>query len=632
MPEPSLYWLLEAPNWAEAIAELDSPGTASWTDLVRLARHRFDFIKTAKLDKLAQKSFEESPPAGLPTKPIRLAVLGSATVEHLIAGIRVGMLRRNMYCSTYSGAYGQYHQEILDPRSGLHAFRPSSILLSLDARHLLGALYRALDSGAASKAVDDTVEGIRALWRRAQDEFGCSVIQQTAMPLYPPLMGNNEHRLPNSPRRLIDRFNQRLLDVATEENVDILALDLRISEDGLDAWHNPVLWFRAKQEIALQAAPFYGDLVARLLAAGQGQSFKCIAVDLDNTLWGGVIGDDGLAKIILGQGSTLGEAYSAFQEYLQQLVRRGIILAVCSKNDEAIAVEAFDSHPEMILRRNDIAAFVANWSDKPTNLRLIAEQLNIGVDSIVFVDDNRFERELVRRELPMVAVPELPEDPALFPRCLADAGYFEANKLTPEDFQRTKLYQTRAVREGLLASATDMDAYLKSLEMKLVWQRIDDRGMTRAVQLINKTNQFNLTTRRYTQSDMVAILQDDRSIALQLRLIDTLGDNGIIAVVITKPDNDDSSTLIDTWLMSCRVLGREVERATLNLLVDQARKRGLKRIIGEYRPTAKNKMVKDHFRSLGFGPLSATAESSLWQLPIDSYTPLNTAIELVGND
>jgi len=631
MPGTQLHWLPDTVDWAEAVRHLEGSDANAWDAFVDLARHRLDFIKTAKLDKLVQNSFADTPPLALPSKPVRLAVLGSATVQHLLPGLRVGALRRNIWCSIYSGEYGQYRQDILDPRSRLSAFQPTCILLTLDARHLLGTVSRGIGTDDATDLVAQGVDDLRALWRRAKERFGCSVIQQTALPVFPTLLGNNEHHLSTAPRRLVERFNQRLREAADEENVDILALDLRAEEDGLDAWYDPVLWYRAKQEIALQASPFFGDLVGRLLAARQGRSSKCLVLDLDNTLWGGVIGDDGMSGIALGQGSALGEAFVGFQEYVQQLARRGIIIGVCSKNDHATAIEVFDSHPEMVLRRNDVASFVANWSDKPTNLRRIAEELNIGLDSMVFVDDNVFERNIVRRELPMVAVPELPEDPALFSRCLANAGYFEATSLTHEDFERTALYQTNAARASLLASTTDLDAYLHSLEMTLVYGPIDESGMARVVQLINKTNQFNLTTKRYTEGDIRALHADGDAIALQFRLIDKLGDNGMIAVVIARPmTGTDQDILIDTWLMSCRVLGRGVEQATLNILAEQARQAGFKRIVGEYRPTPKNDLVKDHFHTLGFALLEARKDnSSLWSLQIDGFTPFTPAIELV---
>jgi FkbH-like protein len=366
-----------------------------------------------------------------------------------------------------------------------------------------------------------------------------------------------------------------------------------------------------------------------MLAAQQGRSSKCLVLDLDNTLWGGVIGDDGLEGIVLGQGSALGEAYVAFQSYAKELSRRGVILAVCSKNDEANALAPFEKHPDMVLRRSDIACFVANWQDKPANLRSIAETLNIGIDSLVLADDNPFERNIVRRELPMVAVPELPEDPALYAGCIADAGYFEALRVTGEDLERSQQYQGNLQREVLRSSSTDVASYLKSLGMKLIWRPFDQVGMQRVVQLINKTNQFNLTTRRYTQADVTAVMNDPAALTLQLRLIDMFGDNGIIAIVIGKPAGNRGDMLIDTWLMSCRVLGRQVEEATLNLVAAQATRLRATGLIGEYRPTAKNGMVRDHYAKLGFAPMSEGSEGATrWHLPIGGFAPYDTFIAI----
>jgi FkbH-like protein len=352
-------------------------------------------------------------------------------------------------------------------------------------------------------------------------------------------------------------------------------------------------------------------------------------LDLDNTLWGGIIGDDGLDGIVLGQGSALGEAFVSFQNYAQELSRRGVILAVCSKNDEANALAPFEKHPDMVLRRSDIACFVANWQDKPANLRAIAQALNIGMDSLVLADDNPFERNMVRRELPMVGVPELPEDPALYARCVADAGYFEMLRITTEDVERSKQYQRNLERELLRSSSTDVESYLKSLDMRLVWRPFDQVGLQRIVQLINKTNQFNLTTRRYSQAEVTALMSDPRCLTLQLRLLDTFGDNGIIAIVIGKPESPGSSDmLIDTWLMSCRVLGRQVEEATLNVVMAEAARLGARKLIGEYRPTAKNDMVREHYAKLGFAAATAGADhATRWARSVEDFVPNPTFIQ-----
>ena len=520
---------------------------------------------------------------------------------------------------------------MLDPTSGLHRFQPTVILFALDAQHLLGGFDIADHPEVADRRLNERVDGLARHWATARAAFRCAVLQQTVPCVFQTLLGNNEHRLPGSAAGLAAVLNQRLRARADSEGADIVALDAQIMQDGLRAWHDPVLWHRAKQEIHPAAAPMYGELVARLLAAQQGRAFKCLVLDLDNTLWGGVIGDAGLDGIVLGQGSALGEAHVAFQRYARDLSRRGVILAVCSKNDEANALEPFDKHPEMVLRRADIACFVANWTDKAANIRQIAERLNIGLDALVFADDNPFERNIVRRELPMVGVPELPADPALYADCIAAGGYFEGIRLTEEDLERTRQYQANGQREALRASGTDLEAYLRSLDMELRWRRFDTLGQSRIVQLVNKTNQFNLTTRRTSDQDVAALLADPRALALQIRLLDRFGDNGVIAILVGRVQAADlADMLIETWLMSCRVLGRQVEEATLNLLTAQARCLGVARLIGEYRPTAKNGMVRDHYARLGFAPLSATPEGTTrWVLPLDAAATKPTFIRTV---
>ena len=367
----------------------------------------------------------------------------------------------------------------------------------------------------------------------------------------------------------------------------------------------------------------------RLIAARRGLSSKCLVLDLDNTLWGGVIGDDGMAGIVIGQGSALGEAFVAFQHYARDLSRRGVILAVSSKNDDANAREPFENHPEMTLRMDDIACFAANWSDKASNIRSIASRLNIGLDSLVFVDDNPFERNLVRRELPMVAVPEVGDDPAYFARILADAGYFEGLAVTADDRLRHESYRGNIQRESLREASTDLPAYLRSLQMRLVWRRFDRLGLSRIVQLMNKTNQFNLTTRRVTEDEIRARTNDPRALGLQLRLTDRFGDNGIIAIVSGHLVEGGADFTIDDWLMSCRVLGRQVEQATLNLLAAQARQLGAGRLVGDYIPTAKNEMVRDHYTRLGFA-LEASREDGGTRSVLDlaSFHPAGLFIDV----
>lgn len=370
----------------------------------------------------------------------------------------------------------------------------------------------------------------------------------------------------------------------------------------------------------------YGEYLIRIIGAQLGRSKKCLVLDLDNTLWGGVIGDDGLNGIRLGQGSAIGEAFVGFQHYLLRLKDRGVVLAVCSKNDESNAILPFESHPDMQLRRDDIACFVCNWDDKVSNLRLIASHLNLGTDSFVFVDDNPFERNMVREHLPEVAVPEMPEDPAMYVQVLSSAGYFEATQVTDEDLHRAAQYRANAERETLKRSKIDITDYLKELRMELIAQPFDELNLNRIVQLINKTNQFNLTTKRYSETEIRTVISDSSALTWQIRLKDRFGDNGIISVIFGRL-NSKKEFEIDTWLMSCRVLGRQVEDECLNLVASDARNFGAHRLIGRYHPTAKNMMVRDLYHRFGFNKLeSGDIEDSTWTLDLNSYQIRDTFI------
>lgn len=602
-------------------ARLALARTLPWDEakpiFVGLANTRLDFARTVKLDRVVSRARQA---AGDPrdAASIRLAVLGSSTLAHLLPGIRIAGLRRSLVVECYEGDYGQYVQELADPGSGLHAFAPDVILLAFDARHVAGG-----DGADAQGAL----ARMRHCWALAQP-LGCAVIQQSVMPILAPAMGNNEHRLPGSSPTVIDQVNASLPAAADAAGVHLLSIDAAMRRGGgSDFWYEPGLWYRAKQEVSPRASHLYGEQVGRLLAAIRGLTAKCLVLDLDNTLWGGVIGDDGLDGIVLGQGSGLGEAFLDLQQYALTLQKRGVILAVCSKNDEVNARLPFEQHHEMLLKPHHISCFVANWGDKAQNLRTIAETLNIGLDALVFVDDNPVEQGLIRRELPTVAVPALPDDPADYVRTIARAGYFEALAITGEDRDRAALYAANARRAELRDSVTDMASYLAALRMELIWRPFDRAGLPRIVQLANKTNQFNLTTTRYVDRDIEAAIDDPSALTLQIRLKDIYGDNGVVALVLGRLRDRD--LVVETWLMSCRVLGRQVEEATLDLLVDRARDMGAERIVGEYRATPRNAMVRDHYPRLGFAPLDTTDGATHWALDLADYRPRPTTITTI---
>jgi FkbH-like protein len=606
---PGLKWLPRNPEWKQALASLPESAD-TWASFQALADADIDFIETGLLDRHLERSFPDIGP-----EPLRLAILSSCTIDQLLPSLRIAALRRGLRLNIHVPDYGQYRQALFDPKSSLSLFNPQIILFAIDARALVGDDF-IVNPDEADRHVSERMQDLTTLWRTARDRFGAQIIQQTPLPTFPNLLGGAEHMARGSPATMINIINREIRVAAIAENVDILAVDDRANQEGLWFWYNPSLWNLAKQEISHGASPMYGELALRLIAARRGRSAKCLVLDLDNTIWGGVVGDEGIDGIVLGQGSADGEAFLEFQRYAKALSRRGVILAVCSKNDEANALEAFEKHPEMVLRREDIAAFLANWDDKASNLRRISAELNIGSDSLVFADDNPFERNIVRRELPEVHVPEMPEEPSLFASTLADAGYFEAIEITKEDFSRRASYQaTQALRQGNIATS-DLENYLASLNMELVCGHFDSLSLKRVTQLINKTNQFNLTTRRYTEAEVAAVIGNQHTVGLYLRLVDRFADHGIIGVVIGH-DRAGGSLEVDCWLMSCRVLGRGVEDATLSILVGEARRRGNSQIVGRYRPSAKNGMVRDLYARLGFNPLSnENKDETLWALDV----------------
>ena len=634
-----LAWLPAPPDWPRALegARAERDPASRLAAGVRLAGYRHDFLSAAKLDRLIAPLLAGlgGQAASFGLAPLRVALLASHTVEHLLPAIRVAGLGRRLALDLHVTPYGQYRQALLGPPSPLDDFAPQLILLAPDAES--AGLDVPLDApeADAEAAVERKVQDFVHLWRRARERFGATVVQQTVLNTAPTLFGGYEGAVGTGPFALVERLNAGLRRAARGEGVLLLDLDWQAAKDGRRNWIDPVRWHQAKQLVGPALGPIYADLLARVAAASVGLSRKCLVLDLDNTLWGGVIGDDGLHGIVLGQGSAAGEAHLAFQRYCRLLGQRGVILAVCSKNDEANALEAFTSHPEMALRRGDIAAFVANWQDKASNIRRIAQTLRIGLDSLVFVDDNPAERAIVRQELPVVAVPELPDDVAGYADRLADAGYFEAAAFTADDAKRGEQYARNAERDAGLGAATDMAGFLRGLQMVARVQPFDRVGLARVAQLTNKTNQFNLTTRRHREADIERFMADPATVTLQLRLADRFGDNGLIAVVVARPDADwpASALLIDTWLMSCRVLGRQMEEATLDALVDAARAAGARSLIGVYVPSAKNGMVADHYPKLGFEPVppppGAPEGATYWRLDLATHAARPHFIELL---
>ena len=630
---PTMNWLPPAPDFRGDLcaALATARPTECLEKLASLAARRLGFLETTQLDRaLGRLDLKEA----FGFLSLRLAVLGSSTVDHLAPAIRVAGLRRKLLVNVHTGAYGQYRQDVLDPSSSLRQFAPQTVLFSLSAREVVSAVPLTASFEEVDGIIARFIGELRVLWQKTRDIHGAAVVQQSFLDVTEALFGSHDRLVPGAPTRVVARLNERLCDAAVEDGVALLDIARAGARDGIGAWFDARRWLQGKLEIAPEAAPFYGELLARILAAQRGLSKKCLVLDLDNTLWGGVIGDDGLEGIVIGEGSAVGEAHLALQRYAKQLKDRGVILAICSKNDAKTAEAAFDDHPEMLLRRPDIAAFLANWDDKAENLKAIATRLNIGIDSLVFVDDNPVERARIRQSLPMVAVPELPDDAAHYVRCLSDAGYFEAVAFTSEDRHRAELYAENAEREALLGSAQSMEEFLRSLAMSVVCGPFTPVDQARIVQLFNKTNQFNATTRRYTAEEIAYL--SECALTLQFRLLDRIGDNGLVSAMILLPASDEENALkIDNWVMSCRVFGRQLELEAMNIAVETARQAGIKRLVADYIATPKNGVISELYPSLGFaaaGEPEAADGATRWLLDLADYASHRTQISRAGAD
>jgi FkbH-like protein len=623
-----LDWLPAAADFRQrlrAALEVQDPA-GRLEQLAALAQHRLGLVETLQLDKQLGELPSDTP-AGFAT--IRLAILASSTVDHLLPAIRVAGLRRRLLIDIYAAPFGQHRQEVLDSASSLYRFKPQFVLLSLTAQEALAGVPLSATAAEADDNTRSLVEGVRDLWRRVREGAGATVIQQTMLDVSDPLFGSYDRLVPGSPSSIIARANDRLSEAAAADGVLLHDVARRAAREGVEQWFDRGRWLQGKLEIAPQAAGMYGELVVRLIAAQRGLSKKCLVLDLDNTLWGGVIGDDGIEGIVLGEGSAAGEAHLALQRYAKRMSERGIILAVCSKNDPAIAEAAFRDHPEMLLERSDFAAFVANWQDKAKNLEVIAQRLNIGLDSLVFVDDNPVERARIRESLPMVAVPELPDDIAFYVPCLADAGYFEAVAFTSDDRKRAGQYAANAERDALMGSSQSMEDFLRGLNMGVSYGPFAPVNLARVTQLINKTNQFNTTTRRYLAEEVTRLSGADDAITLQFRLLDRFGDNGIVSAMILSPNGEEGVLKIDNWVMSCRVFGRELEYEAMNIAVEAARQRGARALCADYVPTKKNTVIRELFASLGFDRIAEAAPgngSSQWHLSLEKYAARETSI------
>jgi len=568
------------------------------------------------LNKLA-KVIDKARARGLsldPLTPFRLGIISNSTSDFLPAPLIATAARHGFAMECVKADFGQTIQEALNPESFINQAQLDAVLMAIDHR---GLPFRPIpgNPSAHDAAVSDCLRHIADIRSGFHLNASAFCIVQTIACPAESLTGGFERALPGAMRSLVDSINIGISE-SMANTADVLLDIAGLAETvGLGQWHDPIFWNLAKLPFSSQYLPIYAEHVCRTIAAKRGKSRRCLILDLDNTLWGGVIGDDGLEGIVIGGGDPSGEAYLDIQQTALALRDRGIALAVSSKNTDDIARKPFREHPDMLLQEKHFAVFQANWNDKATNIMAIAEELSLGLDSMVFLDDNPVERDMARKMLPQVAVPELPDNPALYSRYLLAGGYFEAVVFSEEDYKRAQFYQDNARRIALKQECGDIDAYLNSLKMKIFFQPFDDTGKARITQLISKTNQFNLTTKRYTEDEVADIQHSSDGFTLQARLSDLFGDNGMISVIICR--RMDESWHIDTWLMSCRVLGRKVEKAALQEIVFHARRRGIRHLIGTYHPTERNKLVEDHYPKLGFERLGEESDGSVhWLLDV----------------
>jgi FkbH-like protein len=540
-------------------------------------------------------------------RDVRIALLGTSTTTLLIPILRALCLRDQIKAEFYEGLYGSIDQEILDPDSGLSRFRPDIVFVLTH--------WRSLHLPAVSQdhiaRVSDIVEAIKSLWKMLLERVGCHVVQQAFDFPAEEAYGYFAHSLPGGRSQMIQLVNLRLHEEAAS-HVSIIDTPMVQRDVGLRKWEDQLQWHNFQQHPSTEALPALADEMLAHARAVLGLTRKVLVTDLDNTLWKGVIGEDGLNGIEIGAGSAHGEAHARLQQYLLDLKARGILLAVASKNNYEDACQPFQRHAHMLLRLEDFAAFEANWNDKASSIREIARKLSLGLDSFVFLDDNPLEREWVRSQIPELAVVELGSSVFHYVQDLDRGRYFFAISLSVEDRARAEQYKDEAVRKRLQATSRSLDEFLAQLQLRASCTAVDTSNLTRVTQLTNKTNQFNLTTRRYTEAQIQKLASDPDNWAAAFHLADRMGEYGLIGVIFCR-SRGAGQWEIDTWLMSCRVLGRQMEKFMLDRLIEAAQKQGIHELVGAYRPTQKNGLVRDHFDKLGFEKVCQNQQKSLYR-------------------
>lgn len=563
-----------------------------------------------ELRKLAKKGAQEGSPK------IKLAVVGDTATQFLVTAIKGVAIERGLDVVIYEADYNQVEGQLLNPQSELYSFDAEYVLI-FQSTHKLMTYFEGISAEAKVQIADERIHFLTSVCNNPQ-LAPKKIVYFNYPEIDNEVFGSYGNKVETSLIFQIRKLNYALMKLSQQQaNLFICDIASLQSKFGRNLTFTSNMYGSTEMVLSVEILPYVASRVMDIICAVRGQFKKCLILDLDNTLWGGVIGDDGLDGIQLGHGLGIGKAFTEFQLWIKSLKERGIIICVASKNNEDTAKEPFVKHPDMVLKLDDIAVFQANWETKVDNIRTIQNILNISFDSMVFLDDNPFERNMVRENIKGITVPELPEDPAEYLEYLYSLNLFETASYSNMDKDRTKQYQVEAQRVSLSKSFTNEAEFLKSLNMVSMVSEFTKFNIPRVAQLSQRSNQFNLRTVRYTDAEIEALASDPNVIDLSFTLEDKFGDNGLIAVVIMKPQ-DKETLFVDTWFMSCRVLKRGMENFTLNIMVDKARAGGYKRIIGEYLPTRKNSMVAKHYPNLGFMNIEG-GETAQWQLEIENY-------------
>lgn len=607
--------------------QLRAGDSAFWPELARATASSQEFDVRMQLLTLLRRARIAGLAATPPRATLRLAMVGGYTLQPLSSLVELSLCSAGFEPCIFSGEYANHVAEILQPDSALYGFAPQVVFILPPEQRctFAGGFGAPLEEQrrAVERHRDELLELCRVVHERSHAEV------LLANYLLPERFDPGAARV----RTLASDYSFRKavnleLGLAAPSYVHICDLEFLGARRGGLASRDDRLWFESKQ---IGSPALLGDLadeIAQLAHSLRHSPKKVLVCDLDQTLWGGIVGDDGIEGVELGDTSPRGEAFRAFQAYLASLKDRGVLLAAVTKNEPEVATAMVETHPEMVLRMRDFVAFKAGWGPKSDSLKEIASELRLGLDSFVFIDDNPAEIEIVRQFVPEVTGILLGADPSEFRALLADSRLFEPRFITAEDQARTRQYQQEAARNALAGSATDMDSYLRSLEMEATIAALDEKDVPRTAQLINKSNQFNLTTIRRTEAEVAAMIGSKSHVCFTVRLRDRFGDYGLICVVVLAlvPGTIE----IDTWLMSCRVLNRQVEEETLNEIVRIAAARSASTVSGKYVATPKNKMVRDFYPRLGFAPQSQQESHGVYWLNTADYHFKPTWIRVKG--